>query len=224
MDALLAKARAGALVVADAHALLFDERLRGRDDAALRRLFGVRRATGRKLADLARELERGAADASGALVVEGDALSADGAERSGFAGFSKAHGAGAAWLLDRRLAGLEREPERLAKFAAGFERELAARGRSPKRTRPALAAVGRVRWRRLDEGAREWWIGVRVDGDGASRGEAVEARLDFTEPRRVQERLGRALDPAAFASDAPVAGIAARIDASHPLLLRCEPR
>ena len=224
VDALLAKARAGALVVADAHALLFDERLRGRDDAALRRLFGVRRATGRKLADLARELERGAADASGALVVEGDALSADGAERSGFAGFSKAHGAGAAWLLDRRLAGLEREPERLAKFAAGFERELAARGRSPKRTRPALAAVGRVRWRRLDEGAREWWIGVRVDGDGASRGEAVEARLDFTEPRRVQERLGRALDPAAFASDAPVAGIAARIDASHPLLLRCEPR
>ena len=50
VDALLAKARAGALVVADAHALLFDERLRGRDDAALRRLFGVRRATGRKLA------------------------------------------------------------------------------------------------------------------------------------------------------------------------------
>jgi len=224
VDALLAKARAGALVVADAHALLFDERLRGRDDAALRRLFGVRRATGRKLADLARELERGAADASGALVVEGDALSADGAERSAFAGFSKAHGTGAAWLLDRRLAGLEREPERLAKFAAGFERELAARGRSPKRTRPALAAAGRVRWRRLEEGAREWWIGVRIDGDGASRGEAVEARLDFTEPLRVQERFGRALDPAAFASDAPVAGVATRIDASHPLLLRCEPR
>jgi hypothetical protein len=224
VDALLAKARAGALVVADAHALLFDERLRGRDDAALRRLFGVRRATGRKLADLARELARGAADASGAWVVEGDALRADGAERSAFAGFTKVHGAGAAWLLDRRLAGLERAPERLAQFAAGFERELAARGRSPKRTRPGLAAAGRVRWHRRVDGAAEIWIGVRIDGDGASRGEPVEARLDFAEPRRVQERLGRALDPAAFASEAPVAGVAARIDASHPLLLRCEPR
>ena len=136
----------------------------------------------------------------------------------------KTHGTGAAWLLDRRLAGLERAPERLAQFAAGFERELAARGRSPKRTRPALAAAGRVRWRRLEEGAREWWIGVRVDGDGAPRGEAVEARLDFAEPRRVQERLGRPLDPSAFSNDASVAGVAARIDASHPLLLRCEPR
>ncbi|HET6162578.1 MAG TPA: beta-galactosidase [Planctomycetota bacterium] len=218
IDALLAKARAGALVVADAHALLFDERLRGRDDAALRRLFGVRRAPGRKLADLAREL------ASGSLAVEGDALTADGAERNAFAGFVKSHGTGATWLLDRRLAGLERAPERLAQFAAGFEQELAARGRSPKRTRPALAAAGRVRWRRLEEGVCAWWIGVRIDGDGASRGEAVEARLDFAEPRRVQERLGRPLDPAAFSSDAPVAGVAARIDASHPLLLRCEPR
>jgi hypothetical protein len=224
VDALVARARAGALVVADAHALLFDERLHGRDGAALRRLFGVRRTEGRTLSDLSRELADGAADVSGACVVEGGSLAADGASKSAFAGFSLAHGEGSAWLLDRRLTGIEREPERLARFAAGFERELAARGRSPKRTRPGLESAGRVRWYRRAEGTAESWIGVRVDGEGASRGGAVATRLDFPEPRRVRERLGRALDPAAFADDAAVASVAVRIDASHPLLLRCEPR
>jgi hypothetical protein len=81
-----------------------------------------------------------------------------------------------------------------------------------------------MRWYRRAEGTAEWWIGVRVDGEGASRGDAVASRLDFPEPRRVRERLGRALDPAAFAGDAAVASVAVRIDASHPLLLRCEPR
>jgi hypothetical protein len=63
IDGLLAFAREGGLVIGDADAAWFDERLRGREPAALARLFGVERPAGRTLAQVASE----AADASTAL-------------------------------------------------------------------------------------------------------------------------------------------------------------
>jgi hypothetical protein len=219
VDALLEFARGGGLVLADAHPLLFDERLHGRDDAALRKLFGVGRKTERKLGDLAAELQRDAQDGSGAIPAEGAALRADGAVASRFAGFVKEHSRGAAWLLDRRLAGRAREPARLAKFAAGLEAELELRGLSPARPRPDLASAGRVRWRRWVDAADapdaniELFFATRIGPDR----EAAATTLTFPAPVRLEELLGRSLDPIPAAA---VGSVTLRVDASHPLLLR----
>ena len=218
VDRLLEFARGGGLVVADAHPLLFDERLRGRDDLALRRLFGVSRKA-RRIDDFAAELERAAADASGAIVAEGAALDATGAAPQRFAGFLKEQGRGAAWLLDRRLAGLDHEPERLAKFAAGFAAELERRGLAPPRPRADLAAAGRVRWRRwvaaagAPDAGSELLIATRSGSDRS----AVATTLAFPAATRLQELLGRSLDPVPAG---PVGSVTLRVDASHPLVLR----
>jgi hypothetical protein len=218
VDRLLEFARGGGLVVADAHPLLFDERLRGRDDVALRRLFGVGRKR-RRLDDLAAELQRDAVDTSGAIVAEGAALEATGAAPQRFAGFVKEQGRGAAWLLDRRLAGLARDPERLAKFADGIEVELERRGLSPPQPRADLASAGRVRWRRwvdaagAPEGGSELLIATRTGPDRS----AVATTLTFPAATRLQELLGRTLDPVPAG---PVGSVTLHVDASHPLVLR----
>lgn len=219
VEALLEFARGGGLILADAHPLLFDERLHGRDDAALRKLFGVGRRTERKLADLAAELQRDAPDASGAIPAEGAALREGGAVASRFAGFVKEHSRGGAWLLDRRLVGLARDPVRLEKFAAGLAAELERRGLSSARPRPDLASAGRVRWRRWVDAADAPDANIELlfaTRTGPER-EAVATTLAFPAPVKLEELLGRSLDPIPATA---VGSVTLRVDASHPLLLR----
>jgi len=151
---------AGGHLVGDAHAALFDEQLRGRDGAALRRLFGMERAAGATLADIA----------------AGDPLGAGGDVEKTAAGFERAIGTGRTLWLGRSLRGCVRGAGRadaLRSTAEALRAWLVERGGlGDAMATLDGAAIGKVHLRPI----------ARADGDGwvVAPTAALDVPLEFT--------------------------------------------
>jgi hypothetical protein len=141
LAAMEAFVREGGLLVADENALLFDEKLRGRDGAALEKLLGARRPEGRAIEEVAAEVDR--------RVPRRAAAGTSRVERS--------LGAGATLHLDRRVGARLDRTSAVAE-ACELGTEIAARleARSVDASpRLALGAAGRARLHRFRVPAAE---------------------------------------------------------------------
>jgi hypothetical protein len=209
--------RGGGLLVGDTHALLFDERLHGRDSAALARLFGVRRSGDPKLDALAEGFDADAEHGEvGALEPASDT-------RHGELGFERRLGGGTTLYLERRLTG---PPGNEQRRAARLElaprlREWLARHGVKESPRLPLDVAGRLRlqrWRTTGaaNAAEEWALVVATAPARAPVDSSVEfdgdADVEWIEPPRPK-------------SERVVAGrpLAVRVDDSHAVLLRWRP-
>ncbi|MSR47619.1 MAG: hypothetical protein EXS13_11250 [Planctomycetes bacterium] len=171
IEQLIAFVTAGGTLIADAHAALFDEALHGRDESALERLFGVRRAAGRMLEDLEASVainDRSEGSLQG-LAAEGDALAGiEGVTRNAL-GFERKVGRGRTLYLDCKMSGCVRGELRseLLQAAAVRLREWLASGAGGSSSGSSVAdalvqldvaSIGRVALRSIVRSDGEWWV------------------------------------------------------------------
>jgi len=167
---------AGGRLVGDAHAALFDEQLRGRDGAALRRLFGMERAAGATLDGVA----------------AGDSLVAGADVEKTAVGFERAVGKGRTLWLGRSLRDCVRGPgraEALRSTAEALRAWLGARGGLGDAIATLDgAAIGKVHLRPIVRADRGWWVVAPTA--------ALDGPLDFTLRAEGGDAVTLHLDPA----------------------------
>lgn len=209
IDALEAFVRLGGLLVADEHALFFDERLRGRDGKALARLFDVRRPGGATLEQLSKEFDGDTAPGVGSAMAE--------------LGHERTLGRGTTLHLGRRLAGATDDARRRAELLAlapKLREWFSSRGVGSSPRLPFEAAE-RLRLHRWRDGERAVGTQRRVElaivVAVAPAGAPVKSELVFDEAVRVEW-----LEPPrpGIVEVAAGARVPLEVDDLHPAIVR----